>query len=72
MLQEIIELASGLSYDKYKYISDEQVEWLIKQTESYHKLLNEIVEEANDKDSDFHPAIRVWSRKAKEILETIG
>lgn len=37
-LKEIKELDSGLSYDKYKYLEDEHIEWLIKQAEKLEAL----------------------------------
>lgn len=44
-LQEIKELDSGLSYDKYKYLEDEHIEWLIQQAEKverYQKAMDEL------------------------------
>ena len=37
-LKEIKELDSGLSYDRYKYLEDEHIEWLIQQAETLRKI----------------------------------
>jgi hypothetical protein len=50
-------------------------DWLMEQMmkatkfEKCEKLLLRIIENDNDKDSDFHPAISNWAKEAKEILE---